>query len=136
MKKIIVFAAVLVFCFEADARYVRKTIEPDFFIPSEDRMHRPEKLPPLNKLFSDKKTKKYSAKIPAYKQKYSQYLSSMAVFASTGSFLVDKDFDADMAAFEDGKVFEVEQQPAAVPAEMLSEEQRNFYDMVDAIIKN
>ena len=51
MKKIIVVILFFVVSFRlADARYVRKVREPNFFIPKADRMHKPEKLPKLENI--------------------------------------------------------------------------------------
>lgn len=136
-KTITVFLAMILFAAAAEARYVRKLIEPDFFIPADDRMHKPEKLPPVQKIVSQDSTEEEKqvkfTDIPEYKKKYSRYLADMAVFANSKSFPVNEAFNADMAAFTDGKVFEVTE---TADQKITTGEQKSFYSLVDSIIKN
>ena len=136
-KTITVFLAMILFAAAAEARYVRKLIEPDFFIPADDRMHKPEKLPPVQKTVSQDSTEEEKqvkfTEIPEYKKKYSRYLADMAVFANSKSFPVNEAFNADMAAFTDGKVFEVTE---TADQKITTGEQKSFYSLVDSIIKN
>ena len=135
-KTITVFLAMILFAAAAEARYVRKLIEPDFFIPADDRMHKQEKLPPVQKTVSKDSAGEEKAKltdIPEYKKKYSRYLADMAVFANSKSFPVNEAFNADMAAFTDGKVFEVTE---TADQKITTGEQKSFYFLVDSIIKN
>ena len=113
-KTIVLCLMIIFFTAAAEARYVRKLREPDFFIPVDDRMHKPEKL-------------------PEYKKKYSRYLADMAVFANTKSFPVNEAFDADMAVFTDGKIFEVTE---TADQNITTREQKSFYSLVDSIVKN
>lgn len=138
MNKTIVLCLMMIFfTAAAEARYVRKLREPDFFIPADDRMHKPEKLPPVQKIVSQDSTEEEKqvkfTEIPEYKKKYSRYLADMAVFANTKSFPVNEAFDADMAVFTDGKIFEVTE---TADQNITTREQKSFYSLVDSIVKN
>lgn len=50
----------VIFAFEVNARYVRKHISPDFFIPEYDNFNKPEKLPPIKKIKKEGTVKKIS----------------------------------------------------------------------------
>ena len=135
-KTIVLCLMIIFFTAAAEARYVRKLREPDFFIPADDRMHKPEKLPPVQKTVSKDSAGEEKAKltdIPEYKKKYSRYLADMAVFANSKSFPVNEAFNADMAAFTDGKVFDVTE---TADQKITTGEQKSFYSLVDSIIKN
>ena len=135
-KTIVLCLMIIFFAAAAEARYVRKLIEPDFFIPADDRMHKPEKLPPVQKTVSKDSAGEEKAKltdIPEYKKKYSRYLADMAVFANSKSFPVNEAFDADMAVFTDGKIFEVTE---TADQNITTREQKSFYSLVDSIVKN
>ncbi len=116
----------------AEARYVRKVKEPDFFIPAEYKMHQSEKLPKIVK-----KTKKNvvqkSKTVPPYKQIYDNYLADMAVFKNTKTFPENEMFDKDMVVFQDGKIFEVVD---GAETKISSQEGENFYVLIDGLIKN
>ena len=55
VKKIVFICLLIAFCvgvsFSVHSKYVRKYVEPDFFIPAKDKFHQQEKLPPLPKNF-------------------------------------------------------------------------------------
>ena len=61
IKKILsIFFVVFLCClaFSVNARYVRKYVKPNFFVP-ENIFNKPEKLPPLQRNNDDKSVKKY-----------------------------------------------------------------------------
>lgn len=118
----------------ADARYVRKLKEPDFFIPENQRMHRPEKLPKIVVIKPQPEVKKEVLKqIPDYKTKYNSYLADMAVFAHSKMLPENQKVEADLAAMDSGDVFEV---TAEAPQKLTAQEQKEFYLLVEKILKN
>ena len=118
----------------ADARYVRKLREPDFFIPAGDRMHKPEKLPEIKAINQQKAVKKeVFTSVPEYKTKYNKYLADMAVFANSKVLRDNVELDIDLAAMENGDIFEV---TAEAPQKVTAREQKEFYLLVKKILEN
>lgn len=131
--KMLFFYLILFAVFDVQAKYVRKLKEPDFFIPEQDRMHKPEKLPEINFLANGFKSMPVFTKIPDYKLKYNQYLVDMAVFAENKKLPENKDLNDDLAEMNDGKIFEVN---SNIDNKILTKEQMLFYSLVEKIIQN
>lgn len=118
MKKyiLVIFSLLLLNPCLSDAqtnRYVRKNIEPDFFIPSSDKFNRPEKLPPIYK-DGEKVTgieQKNKDKIPEYQKKYEQYYKDLENVAKTGEVAQNQDLDKALQQMNNGEVFEVKETP-------------------------
>lgn len=117
----------------SDARYIRKVREPDFFIPESDRMHKPEKLPVIEKKQVKKIKEDIFKEIPEYKNKYNKYLSDMEIFKKTGFLLYNEDLEKDLSCMETGEVFEVITDDVNT---VKTKEQNDFYLLVKDIIKN
>lgn len=117
----------------SDARYIRKVREPDFFIPESDRMHKPEKLPVIEKKQVKKIKEDIFKEIPEYKNKYNKYLSDMEIFKKTGFLPYNEDLEKDLSCMETGKVFEVITDDVNT---VKTKEQNDFYLLVKDIIKN
>lgn len=133
-KAILVLLFLAAAVFSADARYVRKLKEPDFFIPEQDKMHKPEKLPKIVVLKPQKKVKEEKfTKIPEYKLKYNKYIANLAVFANTKTMPDAADVQADLAKMESGEVFEVTEEPAQ---EITAKEQKEFYTLAAKILND
>lgn len=129
---VLLIAAAVVF--SADARYVRKLKEPDFFIPEQDKMHKPEKLPKIVVLKPKAKVKeKKFTKIPEYKTKYNKYIASLAVFANTKTMPDNSEVQNDLAKMETGEVFEVTEE---VSQEITAKEQKEFYTLAAKILND
>ncbi len=102
-----------------DERYVRKTADPDFFIPESDKFNRPEKLPPI--YLNGKKvtgsddeetTKDAVLQKPAYQQKYKQYQEDLKSVAVNGEIAPNKELDNALESMKNGEVFEVKETPS------------------------
>ena len=133
-KIILALLFVVAVVFSADARYVRKLREPDFFIPEKDKMHKPEKLPKIVVLRPQKKVKEEKfTKVPEYKTKYNKYIAGLAVFANTKKMPEDIEIQADLAKMESGEVFEVTED---VSQEITTKEQKEFYTLAAKILNN
>lgn len=139
MKKIIVVVLFfMVFSFLADAHYVRKVREPNFFIPETDRMHKPEKLPKIERLRENKKEiniekKKIVMSVPEYKNKYNKYIADMAVFANSRVMPDNEELDKDLSFMQTGDVFEVVNNTSD---ETSSIQQKEFYRIMESILNN
>lgn len=135
MKKIVLFFLLFAVAVSfAEARYVRKLKEPDFFIPEKDRMHKPEELPKVVVLRpkQENKVDNYS-EIPEYKIKYNKYVAKLAVFAKTKEMPEDTDVQTDLAKMESGDVFEVTEEASQ---KITAKEQKEFYTLAAQILKN
>lgn len=120
--------------FSADARYVRKLKEPEFFIPEQDKMHKPEKLPKIVVLKpkTEVKEEKFT-KIPEYKNKYNKYIANLAVFANTKTMPENSEVQNDLAKMETGEIFEVTED---VSQDITTKEQKEFYTLAAKILKD
>ena len=118
------------FAIEAEALYVRKIKEPEFFIPQQDRMHKPEKLPPIKTLIEEKQV---VYKIPEYKNKYNQYVEEIESFVKTNMMPENKDLNEDLNMMSSGEIFEVKDEDIE---EVATKEQKEFYFLTDKIIQN
>lgn len=136
MKKfILLFLLVYFVCFAAQARYVRKVREPDFFIPEQFKMHQQERLPAVDKKFSQKQKIKQEvfSQIPDYKRKYGEYLADITAFSKDGIMPENKELDADLSAMESGDVFEVTE---SAPDKIVTLEHKQFDEELKRILKN
>lgn len=131
--KIVFLSAFMLIAFDANARYVRKLREPDFFIPEQDRMHKPEKLPEINFLVNNDRKMENFTKIPDYKLKYSEYLADMNAFAKNKILPENQKLNNDLAAMENGSVFEV---VSETDNKISTKEQKEFYSLVEKMIYN
>lgn len=118
------------FAIEAEALYVRKIKEPEFFIPQQDRMHKPEKLPPIKTLIEEKQV---VYKIPEYKNKYNQYVEEIESFVKTNMMPENKDLNEDLNMMSSGEIFEVKDEDIE---EVATKEQKEFYFLTDKIMQN
>lgn len=93
--------------------YVRKSIEPDFFIPAGDKFNRPEKLPPIYK--GGKKVTgtepEENAEKPEYQQKYEQYHQDLENIAKTGEIAPNPGLNQALEKMGKDDVFEVKETP-------------------------
>ncbi|MBE6444015.1 MAG: hypothetical protein E7020_05045 [Alphaproteobacteria bacterium] len=139
MKKgIVVVLFFVVFSFLADAHYVRKVREPDFFIPEADRMHKPEVIPKIRYVQENKKEikteeNKVKMSIPEYKNKYSRYIEDMVVFAKSKVMPENEELKKDLNYMLTGEVFEVTEN---VPEAITSLQQEEFYRITNKILEN
>lgn len=142
MKKFILILLVLVLSnFTAFAQYKRKLREPDFFIPYNDRMHKPEVLPKLKNIENtkpktvetNKKNEVYFSEKPEYKKIYDNYLSEINNFLITKKFDENKDMDNDLSLMTNGDIFEVGED---ISSNITTQEQYDFYMMAKNILDN
>lgn len=102
-------------CCLANARYVRKLREPEFFIPDQDKMHKAEKLPQIKA-----RGQESGDDIPDYKTKYTKYLASINS-EKTEEY---QELIKDLSKMESGEIFEVVEQN---PVDIVTQEQKDFY---------
>ena len=138
MKKTVFFILFLMSCCcLAEAAYVRKVREPQFFIPEKDKMHKPEKLPALpKKMAIEEKNQpedKLLTEIPDYKLKYDKFLADIKVFEKTKVLPDNPELESDLRAMETGKIFEV---TVDDPQAISSLEQQEFYWIAKEILKD
>lgn len=142
MKKFILILLVLVLSnFTAFAQYKRKLREPDFFIPYNDRMHKPEVLPKLKNIENtkpktvetNKKNEVYFSEKPEYKKIYDNYLSEINNFLITKKFDENKDMDNDLSLMTNGDIFEVGKD---ISSNITTQKQYDFYMMAKNILDN
>lgn len=127
MMRFFVMVMLLFLCsLNADARYVRKLKEPDFFIPEQDKMHKAEKLPEIISVNSQS-----DSNVPEYKNKYNKYLINMQNFIKTGVIGDDQELKEDLSKMATGNVFEVDGNVSSRP----TKEQQEFELLTEKIIK-
>ena len=141
MKKFVLFFVLLILSSTTVvAQYKRKLKEPDFFIPYNDRMHKPEILPKLiktentiNKTDEKKQTDEivFDEK-PEYKKIYDEYLIEINNFLLTKKFEEHKILDNDLFMMN-GDVFEVNDD---ILSDIKTQEQYNFYMLAKNILDN
>lgn len=93
--------------------YVRKNIEPDFFIPAGDKLNRPEKLPPIYKDGKNITNRKQDNVIetPEYQQKYEQYQQDLESIAKIGEITPNQGLNEALEKMNGNEVFEVKETP-------------------------
>lgn len=131
MKKIYWLVGVFccVFVWQTEAVYVRKLKEPVFFIPEKDRMHKQEKLP----VIKNNVNKKNNKEKPEYKKKVDKYMNDLKQLDESGILPKDKELENDLADMQTGDIFVVDEN---MSENLNSEETKNFYLLVDDVLKN
>ena len=108
----------------AYGRYVRKQLQPDFFMPKEVQFNQPEKLPPLPKMESVENDyvdavepvdnlesiKMESAKlsIPEYQKKFDDYNRDISYINRKGEIPVNISLKTDLQQMNSNELFEVQ----------------------------
>ena len=125
------FIAIAVFSFilvgvvvASQGRYVRKQLQPDFFIPKEDVFNQPEKLPPLpkkevvenvdekiektvdNSEYIREESKKVS--IPEYQKKFDDYNRDISYINRSGEIPVNSSLKSDLDQMNSNDLFNVQ----------------------------
>lgn len=139
MKKTIIFTVLLILlCGDVGAKYVRKPVEPEFFIPENVKFNPPEKLP----AFKIKKAEKTAENmvvnydvtgVPNYKLKYNEYIDDIRTFYSTGEMPVNEKLNKDLAEMTSDEAQEVD---APIPDKLISREWADFYMIYKRILEN
>ena len=96
----------------AQSTYVRKQLEPDFFMPEEVKS-KPEKLPPVYVAKKQNITDIVSNVkiIPEYKQKYDQYTKEIEQIKNNGELPSNKTLENDLQQMSSNERFKVEKKP-------------------------
>lgn len=120
------------------AQYKRKLKEPDFFIPYNDRMHKPEVLPKIKKSIKKTPNDKYKNKTlfkekPEYKKIYDSYLNEINNFRLTKKFEENKILDNDLTMMINGDIFEVGDDTSL---DINTQEQYDFYMLAKKMLDN
>lgn len=123
------------------AQYKRKLKEPDFFIPYNDRMHKPEVLPEIKKIKKsinktpDNKYKNETLfkEIPEYKKIYDNYLKEIYNFRLTKKFEENKILNNDLTMMINGEIFEVGDDTSL---DINTQEQYDFYMLAKKMLDN
>lgn len=133
MPRKIIAAAVLTvlaagIAMTAHSKYVRKQLQPDFFMPEKVKFNQPEKLPTLPKKeeiskqaekepeaavpAEDKKTeRKQVSFVPSYQQKFDDYNHDIDYISRSGEIPVNAALTADLTAMNSNSRFRVEAKP-------------------------
>lgn len=158
----IVFCFMLVYVYNTEARYVRKYIEPNFFIPKEDAFNKPEKLPPIMKLNYDKPVKKISRKnnfaneeklaenenifyshnkpmiavnkfnIPSYQLQFDDYSKDIEHINKYGYMPANENLEKILAEMNSNKLFKVYSNQNYKKSDVTSD----FERILDQVVKN
>lgn len=96
----------------AQGTYVRKQLEPDFFMPEEVKS-KPEKLPPVYVTKKQNVTDIVSNVkiVPDYKQKYDQYTKEIEQIKNNGELPLNKTLENDLQQMSSNERFKVEKKP-------------------------
>ena len=96
----------------AQTTYVRKQLEPDFFIP-EDVKSKPEKLPPVYVVRKQNNVDNMidAEVVPEYKQKYDQYAKEIESVRKNGKIVENKKLEEDLQKMSSDERFKVEKKP-------------------------
>ena len=108
----------------AYGRYVRKQLQPDFFMPKEVQFNQPEKLPPLPKkeatdvksekivevVDNSESIKKESEKVslPEYQKKFDDYNRDISYINRKGEIPVNISLKTDLQQMNSNELFEVQ----------------------------
>ena len=142
MKKFILFFLIFILLGNnVAAQYVRKVKEPNFFIPYNDRMHKPEVL---QKIKNNEKSVSKTGKIknknklsfnknPEYKNKYDNYIKEINNYLLYKKFDENNLLDTDLSEMSEGNVFEVNDD---VSTSIETQEQYDFYMLAKNILEN
>ena len=100
----------------AQGTYVRKHLEPDFFIP-EDAKSKPEKLPPVRvspRYYGGENLTTeiiYQEITPDYQLKYDEYSKDVEQLKNSGTIPENKKLEEDLQKMSSGERFKVEKKP-------------------------
>ena len=142
MKKFILFFLIFILLGNnVGAQYVRKVKEPNFFIPYNDRMHKPEVL---QKIKNNEKSVSKTGKIknknklsfnknPEYKNIYDNYIKEINNYLLYKKFDENNLLDTDLSEMSEGNVFEVNDD---VSTSIETQEQYDFYMLAKNILEN
>lgn len=99
--------------------YVRKSLEPGFFMPESAKFNQPEKLPPIylngKKItgFEEEKIAETAAsEKPLYQQEYEQYQEDLKHLAVDGKIAPNQELSNALDSMKKGEVFEVKETPS------------------------
>ena len=142
----VLFAIVIGLTFTSQGRYVRKQLQPDFFIPKEVQFNQPEKLPPLPKkeflennsaetsqpVDKMKSIRKESAQIfiPDYQKKFDDYNQDISYINRNGELPVNLSLKSDLDKMNSNELFEVQKKELG-PESQVS---RAFMDVLDKVL--
>ena len=139
---VVVLAAVLGgLALSAQGKYMRKQLQPDFFIPAKDQFNQPEKLPPLaNEPASMAEAQKTATSdvnnnqentetgTPDYQTKFDKYNQDIADLSKNGEMPKNAELEADLAEMNSD-----DQKPVVTKETSKSEVSRDFEQIVDEI---
>lgn len=147
------FAAIIVLtavfgglALSAQGKYVRKQLQPDFFIPAKDQFNQPEKLPPLpEELLMEAEQRKQSAMVqtdehkkdednkivgtPDYQTKFDKYNHDIAILSKSGEMPKNAELESDLAEMNSDDQKAVDDKDISS-----SETSQTFEKIVDDII--
>ena len=129
MKKLLYILILFILSSIADAKYIRKVSEPNFFIPEQYKMHKQEKLPLIKKYVKNKDVK---INIPEYKKKYDEYIYDIKDFSKTGFLPVNDNLLKDLDQMSTGDIFIVDDKYNYLK----TSEYLNFNLLLENILKN
>ncbi len=121
----LVFAAVAGLALSAQSRYVRKQLQPDFFMPENVRFNQPEKLPALPrkkavvvteapKQQSVVKQEEKAAQnvfVPEFQRKFDDYNRDISYISRSGEIPQNTSLAADLGAMNSNARFLAEEKP-------------------------
>lgn len=124
----------------AQGKYVRKQLQPDFFIPAKDQFNQPEKLPPLpeNKIINEAQSKTISTEQevseaaveqPDYQNKFDDYNEDMEYLSTNGELPENDTLKEDLAAMDSNEIKTVQPREAE-PSEISREFEQTVNDVV------
>lgn len=124
----------------AQGKYVRKQLQPDFFIPVKDQFNQPEKLPPLpeNKVIKESQSKTISTETevseaeveqPDYQDKFDEYNEDMEYLSTNGELPENDSLKKDLAVMNSNEIKTV-QPKEAEPSEV----SKKFEQTVDDVV--
>lgn len=132
----------------AYGKYVRKQLQPDFFMPKEVQFNQPEKLPPLpkkenveNSSVENIKTvdnlesiQKESAQfyVPDYQKKFDDYDRDISYISRSGELPVNLALKSDIDAMNSNELFVVQKKELG-PESQVS---RAFMDIINKVVND
>ena len=130
----------------AYGKYVRKQLQPDFFMPKEVQFNQPEKLPPLPKkealenvsveiidvVDNLESIQKESVQfyVPDYQKKFDDYNRDISYINRSGEIPVNSSLKADLDQMNSDEIFEVQKKELG-PESQVS---RAFMDVLDKVL--
>lgn len=132
----------------AYGRYVRKQLQPDFFMPKEVQFNQPEKLPPLPKKETIKNNsaevmqtvdnlesiqkKSIQFYIPDYQKKFDDYNRDISFISRSGEIPVNLTLKTDIDSMNSNELFEVQEKELG-PESQVS---RAFMDIINKVVND